>query len=124
MSVFLSRQCTRPDDWTKDRTIMITIPFSLSTASWFSAAFVMTTVVVAPMSLRLSTSLVLAVLSKFAPVRLFASCSFYKEFADGCDQILNCMALQYLHNEVVSSIAVVMIIPAIGISLMGMQLER
>lgn len=108
---------------------MITIPFSLSTASWFSAVFIMTTVVVAPMSLRLSTSLVLAVLSKFAPVRLLASyllasCSFSKEFADGCDQILNCMALEYLHNGVVSSIAVLMIISAIGISLMRMQLER
>ena len=120
MSVLLRRQCTRPEDWTIGRTIIIAIHVSLTMASWLSTAFVMTVVVITPVSLRFLMPLGFAVVSIVTLVAgllgsfILASCSVSDEFADRCDQVLNGMALEDLHNEVVSSVAVVIFIPAIG----------
>ena len=104
MSVLLHRQHARLDDWSVDRTIVVATPSSLFLATWLSIAFMMPTVIMAPVCSRSSTMLALAVLSTFTLVSELlalrlglsytgASCSVSEVIAGGSDQVLNGMAL-------------------------------
>lgn len=78
---------------------MIVIRISWTMPSRLSTDFVTTTVVMGPMSPPFLMPLGFAVLSMFTLVAgllgslFLASCSVSEEFGDGCDQVLNGMAL-------------------------------
>lgn len=99
MSVLPHCQCNGPGDRTIDSTILIAFYVSLTMASWLSAAFVTTTVIIAPVLPRFLMPWVFAVMSIFTLVvgprasSFLAFCPMSEKITDGCDQILNGMAL-------------------------------